>query len=250
MRFRPCIDLHQGQVKQVVGSSFTDQLVTNFEAQQPPAWYAQKYQADGLSGGHVIQLGPNNGTAAQEALAAWPGGLQLGGGVNAENAKQWLEAGAEKVIVTSYVFREGQLDQQRLDLLVEVVGKERLVLDLSCRKKGDDYWVVTDLWRKFTQIKIEPAQLDALALQCSEFLIHAVDVEGKGLGIDEDLLKRLGDWGGHPMTYAGGVRSFEDIEKIKAQGKGQIDFTVGSALDLFGGKLPYEQLVEANRRGF
>ncbi|MDT8447427.1 MAG: phosphoribosylformimino-5-aminoimidazole carboxamide ribotide isomerase [bacterium] len=251
MRFRPCIDLHQGQVKQVVGSSFADQLVTNFEAQHPPAWYAALYREDGLTGGHVIQLGPGNQAAAEEALKAWPGGMQLGGGVTAANAGQWIDAGAESVIVTSYVFRDGKLDQDRLKELVKAVGRERLVLDLSCRQKGGTYWVVTDLWRNFTEVAIEPFQLDLLAQSCAEFLIHAVDVEGKGLGIDQGLLEILGRWAGHPMTYAGGVRNFEDLALIKEAGAGNIDFTVGSALDLFGGNgLEYKALVAAQQHGF
>ena len=250
MRFRPCIDLHQGKVKQVVGSSFAHGLVTNFEAEQPAAWFAELYRQDGLTGGHVIQLGSGNKEAAKEALAAWPGGLQLGGGVDENNAKEWIEAGASAVIVTSAVFKDGKVDLDRLAKLVRAIGKKRLVLDLSCRKKGGRYFVVTDLWTKFTDSQIEPGTLDFFAQHCAEFLIHAVDVEGKGLGIDGELLTLLGRWGGHPMTYAGGVRSQEDIRTIGDLGRRRIDYTVGSALDLFGGKgLKYKDLVAAQAQG-
>ncbi|OGH01096.1 MAG: phosphoribosylformimino-5-aminoimidazole carboxamide ribotide isomerase [Candidatus Lambdaproteobacteria bacterium RIFOXYD1_FULL_56_27] len=250
MKFRPCIDLHQGKVKQVVGSSFAQGLVTNFEAKQPAAWFADLYRQDGLTGGHVIQLGSGNREAAQAALAAWPQGLQIGGGVDETNAKAWIEAGAAAVIVTSAVFKDGKVDLDRLNKLVRAVGKKRLVLDLSCRKQAGQYFVVTDLWTKFTSSRIEPQTLDFFARHCAEFLIHAVDVEGKGLGIDGELLSLLGRWGGHPMTYAGGVRSQEDITAIGTLGQGQIDFTVGSALDLFGGQgLKYKDLVAAQTQG-
>jgi len=251
MKFRPCIDLHNGQVKQIVGSSLQDELVTNFVAERPASWFAELYKADGLDGGHVIQLGAGNTEAAGEALAAWPEGLQIGGGVNETNAKSWIDQGASAVIVTSAVFREGVVDWDRLEKIKQAVGAERLVLDLSCRLRGGDYYIVTDLWTRYTEIKIEPRQLDLLAAHCGEFLIHAVDVEGKGLGVDAQLLQLLGDWGGHPMTYAGGVHSYGDIETVKQAGDSKIDFTVGSGLDIFGGKgLLYQDLVQTNSKGF
>lgn len=239
MRFRPCIDLHCGQVKQIVGSSlcdgFPETLQTNFVATQPPSWYAELYRQDGLTGGHVIQLGPGNELAAQAALAAWPGGLQIGGGITAANAPIWLDRGASHVIVTSYVFLDGQIDWSRLAALVAAIGRDRLVLDLSCRKRGADYFIVTDRWQKFTKVTINPATLAELAGSCAEFLIHAADVEGKCAGIEADLVRLLGEASPLPTTYAGGIRDENDIQLIETLGLGRIDFTAGSALDIFGG---------------
>src|SRR5208282_1311250 len=140
--FRPCIDLHEGKVKQIVGGSLGDAgLRTNFVSEKPARWFAELYKRDGLTGGHVIMLGPGNENEARAALAAYPGGLQIGGGINRDNAQSWLDAGASHVIVTSWVFREGRVDWNRLGELVKTIGKERLVLDLSCRKR--DEWRVT-----------------------------------------------------------------------------------------------------------
>ena len=239
MRFRPCIDLHQGKVKQIVGSTLSDAaagLRTNFSSELPASWYAKLYQRDKLTGGHVIMLGPGNEAAAMDALAAWPGGLQLGGGITAANAGQWLEAGASHVIVTSYIFHDGQLDFGRLENLRQLIGKERLVLDLSCRWREDGYYVVTDRWQKFTKLRVSKDLLAELAESCAEFLIHAVDVEGKCMGVDERLLALLAEADAPaPLTYAGGVSSMADLELIRKAGKGRIDVTVGSALDIFGG---------------
>lgn len=250
--FRPCIDLHAGQVKQIVGGSLgenPDKLRTNFVSSQPPAWYATLYRRDDLRGGHVILLGPGNETAAREALAAYPGGLQLGGGVNADNARAWLDAGASHVIVTSWVFREGRLDEERLARLVKAVGRERLVLDLSCRKRGEDYYVVTDRWQKFTGLRVNRATLESLAAACAEFLIHAVDVEGLCHGIDEELVARLGQDTPLPTTYAGGAKSLADLERVTLLGRGRVDLTIGSALDIFGGSgVRYADCVAFNRR--
>lgn len=254
MKFRPCIDLHQGIVKQIVGSSLTfesQELKTNFEAANPPSWFAQKYKEDNLTGGHVIQLGGGNLEAAKGALAAYPGGLQIGGGVNLENAKAWLDAGAQKIIVTSFVFSGGQINMDRLKALSQLVGPERLVLDLSCRLKGDQYFVVTDLWQKFTDFAVDPSNLDRLRPYANEFLLHAVDVEGKGLGVDAKLIQIMAEWAGIEMTYAGGISSHRDLEILKNQGRGVVDFTVGSALDLFGGVgLKYSELVKQGEEGF
>ncbi|MFZ5572620.1 MAG: phosphoribosylformimino-5-aminoimidazole carboxamide ribotide isomerase [Thermodesulfobacteriota bacterium] len=249
MRFRPCIDLHQGRVKQIVGGTLSDSdegaVHTNFEAIQPAGWFARQYRQDGLTGGHVIQLGPGNQAAAEEALAAWPGGLQLGGGVTLDNAPGWLDAGASAVIVTSWVFHDGSLDEDRLARLTRCVGRRRLVLDLSCRRRGDDYYIVTDRWQTFTREKITPRLLDSLKPYCMEYLIHAVDVEGKCQGIETALVEILGKWDGLPITYAGGIRSEEDIQTIERLGKGRIDFTVGSSLDIFGGNgLHYRDLAK------
>lgn len=248
MRFRPCIDIHDGKVKQIVGGSLNDgdrnALKTNFATDRPPAWFAEKYRQDGLTGGHVIQLGAGNTAAAESALAAWPGGLQIGGGVTAENAQDWIDAGAAAVIVTSWVFHGGRIDMERLGELATRVGRERLVLDLSCRRRGDDYMVVTDRWQTFTQEAVTLALLDRLSEYCCEYLIHAVDVEGRCRGIERPLVERLGRWNGLPVTYAGGIRSMEDIDAIEGLGGGRIDFTVGSALDIFGGSgLAYDDLA-------
>lgn len=250
--FRPCIDLHEGKVKQIVGGTLDSSagaLRTNFISERPAAWFAELYQRDGLTGGHVILLGPGNETAAREALAAYPGGLQLGGGVDAENAKSWLDAGASHVIVTSWVFREGRVDWDRLNVLVAQAGKSRLVLDLSCRKRGGDYFVVTDRWQKFTELTLSTETLQTLARFCSEFLIHAVDVEGLCRGIDAELVAKLADWTPIPTTYAGGAKSLADLEEVTRLGRGKIDLTIGSALDIFGGSgVRYADCVAFNRR--
>lgn len=250
--FRPCIDLHEGKVKQIVGGSLRDGhggLQTNFVSDRPARWYAELYRRDGLRGGHVILLGPGNEAAAREALAAYPGGLQVGGGVTLDNARQWLDAGASHVIVTSWVFREGRLDRERLHTLVKAVGRERLVLDLSCRKHGGEYFVVTDRWQKFTEMTISQATLAGLAATCAEFLVHAVDVEGLCRGIDLELVRDLGAWTPVPCTYAGGAKSLEDLETVTRAGQGRVDLTIGSALDIFGGTgVRYEDCVAYNRR--
>jgi len=253
MKFRPCIDLHNGCVKQIVGSTLSDSdatgLQVNFAASQPSSYYAAMYRRDGLTGGHVIMLGPGNEEAARDALRAYPGGLQIGGGINAANAGQWLDAGADGVIVTSYVFKDGKVHEDRLREMVHAVGKDRLILDLSCRKRGDDYFVVTDRWQKFTSLQVTEASLHFFAGFCQEFLIHAVDVEGKCNGIDAELTRALGDWTPIPTTYAGGVRSQEDLQQILELGKGRLDATIGSALDIFGGNgISYEDAVAFHRR--
>ena len=236
--FRPCIDLHDGQVKQIVGGTLGDtpgRLRTNFVSEHPAAWFAELYRQDGLTGGHVIMLGPGNEAAAQSALTAYPGGLQIGGGINADNARAWLDAGASHVIVTSWVFREGRLDVERLAQLVKKIGREKLVLDLSCRKRGENYLVVTDRWQKFTDMTVSRETLGQLSDQCAEFLIHAVDVEGLCRGIDSDLVRDLGAWTTIPTTYAGGASSLTDLKEVTRLGQGRVDLTIGSALDIFGG---------------
>jgi phosphoribosylformimino-5-aminoimidazole carboxamide ribotide isomerase len=249
--FRPCIDLHEGRVKQIVGGTLGDdpaRLRTHFVSDRPAAWYAALYRRDGLKGGHVILLGPGNENAAREALAAYPGGLQLGGGVNAENARAWLDAGASHVIVTSWVFREGRLDWNRLRALVNAIGQPRLVLDLSCRRRGADYFVVTDRWQKFTELTVTRETLERLAAWCAEFLIHAVDVEGLCRGVDLELVQKLAEWSPIPTTYAGGASSLQDLENVTRVGRGRIDLTIGSALDIFGGQgVRYEDAVVFNR---
>lgn len=250
--FRPCIDLHEGKVKQIVGGTLggsADGLRTNFVSDRSGAWYADLYKQDGLKGGHVIMLGPGNESAAMEALKAYSGGLQIGGGINVENAQSWLDSGASHVIVTSWVFREGRIDRARLGELVKRIGKERLVLDLSCRKRGSDYFVVTDRWKNFTDTTLSAATLKDLAPSCAEFLVHAVDVEGLCEGVDMSLVEKLAHWSPIPVTYAGGARSIEDLESVDLAGKGRVDLTIGSALDIFGGKgVRYADAVAFNRR--
>lgn len=248
MQFRPCIDLHQGSVKQIVGGTLSDDdrgtLETNFKARKPADWFARCYRRDNLTGGHIIQLGPGNETAAKAALAAWPGGMQIGGGVTIDNAEAWLEAGTSAVIVTSWVFHHGTVDHDRLKRLGRRIGPQRLVLDLSCRRRGDDYFIVTDRWQTYTRERVTPALLDRLSRYCAEYLIHAVDVEGRCQGIETPLVSLLGRWSGLPITYAGGIHSLEDIRTIDNLGRGLIDFTVGSALDIFGGRgLRYNEMV-------
>ena len=254
MRFRPCIDIHNGRVKQIVGGSLTDagdRAKENFVSEMDAAWYADLYRSHGLTGGHVILLNAKDSpyyeqTKAQavSALREWPGGLMIGGGISADNAGEFLDAGASHVIVTSWVFRDGHIRYDRIRTLRETVGKEHLVLDLSCRKRDGKYFVVTDRWQKFTEEEVTADLLSRLQESCDEFLIHAVDVEGKAKGIEEALVELLADACGIPATYAGGVGSYEDVRKLRDLGKGKVDVTIGSALDLFGGPLEFRKVQE------
>ena len=249
--FRPCIDLHEGKVKQIVGGTLGEagDLRTNFVSEKPAAWFAELYKRDGLAGGHVVMLGPGNEDAACAAVAAFPGGLQIGGGINLQNARDWLEAGASHVIVTSWVFSEGRVNWERLGELVKTIGKDKLVLDLSCRKRDENYFVVTDRWQKFTEVAVNEETLQKLAESCAEFLVHAVDVEGLRVGIDRELVEKLGKWTPIPATYAGGANSISDLEEVTKLGRGKVDLTIGSALDIFGGNgVKYEDCVKFNRR--
>lgn len=251
-RFRPCIDLHDGQVKQIVGGSLTGDdasLRTNFVSDRNAAWFADLYRRDGLRGGHVIKLGPGNDAAAREALAAWPGGMQVGGGITPGNAEEWISDGASHVIVTSCLFdAEGKLLLRNLKDLVSAVGAERLVLDLSCRRVQGGWAVAMNRWQTLTELRVTAETLDMLAEHCAEFLIHAADVEGLCTGIDRELVELLGSWRRLPMTYAGGISRMQDIDEIDALSGGALDATVGSALDLFGGRLiRYADLVERQR---
>ena len=249
--FRPCIDLHEGKVKQIVGGTLGEgaQVRTNFVSEKSSAEFAELYRRDGLRGGHVILLGPGNEEAARAALAAYPGGLQVGGGVNVDNAQAWLDAGASEVIVTSWVFQGGRVDFDRLAQLERKIGKQRLVLDLSCRRRGESYWVVTDRWQTFTDVEVSAETLERLSSACTEFLVHAVDVEGLCRGIDVELVEQLAAWSPIPTTYAGGASSLADLERVTELGRGRIDLTIGSALDIFGGSgVRYEDAVAFNRR--
>jgi phosphoribosylformimino-5-aminoimidazole carboxamide ribotide isomerase len=238
-RFRPCIDLHDGKVKQIVGGSLRDHgpgLKENFISDKSSSWFSEKFRKDGLTGGHVIMLGKGNEMAAKEALAAWPGGMQLGGGIRAENAVSWLEAGASHVIVTSALFdSEGRFLQNSLEELTREVGKERLVIDLSCRRTLDGWRVAMNRWQTLTELEISAQTLDEFLPYCAEFLVHAADVEGLCGGVDQALVSFLGGWGKCPVTYAGGAATMDDVLLVDALGKGLVDVTVGSALDLFGG---------------
>jgi phosphoribosylformimino-5-aminoimidazole carboxamide ribotide isomerase len=250
--FRPCIDLHEGKVKQIVGGTLGDGasgLRTNYVSDRSSAYYAELYRRDGLKGGHIIMLGPGNETAAREALAAFPGGLQLGGGINIDNAAGLLNDGASHVIVTSWVFQGGRVDWDRLRSLVKLIGRERLVLDLSCRRRDGKYFIVTDRWQKFTELTVSRETLETLAASCAEFLIHAVDVEGLCRGIDKELVEKLSQWSPIPTTYAGGANSLQDLEEVARLGHGRIDLTIGSALDIFGGSgVRYADAVSFNRQ--
>lgn len=252
-RFRPCIDLHEGKVKQIVGGSLTDEgpgPKENFVADAAPAEFAERFRRDELVGGHVIQLGPGNEAAAREALAAWPGGLQLGGGIRPDNAADWLEAGASHVIVTSWLFDSGEcFSESRVKELTDRIGPERLVIDLSCRRRGDGWVVATNRWQTLTDLELTTSTLERLAPFCAEFLIHAADVEGLCGGIDEDLVRLLGSWQGRPVTYAGGASSLGDLQRVDELSHGRVDLTIGSALDLYGGAgVRYADAVAWNRR--
>jgi len=249
--FRPCIDLHEGKVKQIVGGTLNDDgAVENFVSEKSPTWYAEKFRDDDLRGGHVIQLGPGNQEAAEEALSAWPGGLQLGGGVKLENAARWVELGASQVIVTSWLFDEaGNFQHDRLRALSDEIGPEKIVIDLSCRAVGEGWKVAMNRWQTITEMEINLETLAGLGDHCAEFLIHAADVEGKCGGVDERLVALLGEWTGCPITYAGGVRGLNDMKLIEDASGGRLDATVGSALDLFGGSgVRYDELIAWNHR--
>lgn len=255
MKFRPCIDIKNGHVVQIVGGTLQSQdgrsdsheneshAVTNFESEKPSRFFAERYKKDGLTGGHVISLGPGNQDAVMEALKAFPGGLQVGGGIHPDNAALYLDAGASHVIVTSYVFSNGVVDMSKLNRLIKKVGKERLVLDLSCRSRDGAFWIVTDRWQKFTEVAVTEKSIEDFSAHCDELLVHGVDVEGKMGGVQSELVSLLGRCAPIPVTYAGGVKSFFDLDLVKEIGQNRVDLTIGSALDLFGGNIPYADVV-------
>lgn len=252
MRFRPCIDIHNGKVKQIVGGSLQDEgdcARENFASGREAADFARLYQKDGLAGGHVILLNPASSPyypetrrQALSALAAYPGGLQAGGGITAGNAAEYLDAGASHVIVTSYVFLDGEVRLDRMEKLKNTVGRERVVIDLSCRKKDGDYYIVTNRWQTFTQVRLTREIMDEIADYCDEFLVHGVDVEGQAAGVDEELARLLSAHKKRRVTYAGGIGSPEDLMRFEKLTEGKVDFTIGSALDLFGGAIPYQEV--------
>lgn len=254
MRFRPCIDVHNGQVKQIVGGSLKDKgdrAVENFVSLQGGEFYGNLYKQKGLEGGHVILLNGKDSPyyevtkkEGMKALSAFFGGLQIGGGITADNAKEFLEAGASHVIVTSYVFKDGEISFENLEKMRKRVGKEHLVLDLSCRKREDAYYIVTDRWQRFTNVKVDEKSISLLSSYCDEFLVHGVDVEGKSSGIETDLVKILAKNRPLPVTYAGGVSDFSDLQKLRDMGKNSLDVTIGSALDLFGGSMSFEEVLD------
>lgn len=254
MEFRPCIDIHNGKVKQIVGGSLRDRgdlARENFVSEQDASFFAEMYRDAGLKGGHIILLNPVGSSYFEEtkrqaikALRSYPGGLQIGGGITPQNAGEYLDAGASHVVVTSYVFRNGRIDYDRLEEMCRAVGADRLVLDLSCRKTPDGYLVVTDRWQKLTDEKVDGALLDRLADHCDEFLVHAVDVEGCANGIETELAGLLGNWGRRTMTYAGGVHSYEDLRLLRELGRNRLNVTIGSALDLFGGNLEWRKVLQ------
>lgn len=254
MEFRPCIDIHDGCVKQIVGGALDEAnryVTENFVAKSDAAYFASLYKENDLPGGHVIILNGKDSpmyeasrSQAIVALKAYPGGLGIGGGVNPDNAEEYLEAGASHVIVTSYVFKDGEINMQALDRMVSAVGREHLMLDLSARKREDRYLIVTDRWQKFTSVELNLSTLADMSAYCDEFLIHAVDVEGKNSGIESEVVGMLGGWNGIPVTYAGGIHSFDDLYLIDTLGCGRVNVTIGSALDLFGGKLAFKEVIE------
>tara|TARA_R110001592_G_scaffold65203_1_gene200258 strand:- start:694 stop:1452 length:759 start_codon:yes stop_codon:yes gene_type:complete len=249
-QFRPCIDLHQGKVKQIVGGSLNDQGAdTNFVSAYDAAHYAALYQKHALKGGHVIALGQGNKEEALKALSVWPQGLQFGGGVNEVNAAEFLEAGASHLIVTSYIFENGVLSVDRIEKIKRETGRERLVLDLSCRRTESGWNIATDRWQTITNTQITKQTLSELAGHCDEFLIHAADVEGLQAGIDQELVQLLGEISTIPVTYAGGARSLQDLELVHTLSKGKVDLTIGSALDIFGGSgVTLDECIQWNKQ--
>lgn len=253
MKFRPCIDIHNGKVKQIVGGSLLDQgdwAQENFVSVHDGGFYGKLYKENGLSGGHIIILNAKDSAyyeadvkEAEKALAAFPNGLQIGGGITDQNAQYFIEKGASHVIVTSFVFVDGRIRYDRLESLKNTVGKKHLVLDLSCRKKGNHYFIVTDRWQKFTEEQLTVELLQNLEKYCDEFLIHGVDVEGKSQGIDQELVRILAEYQGNSITYAGGVQDFKDLDILKKYGENHIDVTIGSALDLFGGIMDFSEVL-------
>ena len=234
-------------MKQIVGETLgvaDKEVIENFVSELDPGYYASMYKQDQLRGGHIIMLGKGNEAAAEQALAAYPGGLQIGGGITADNAEQYLAMGASHVIVTSYVFQNGELNRANLETIVSRIGKERLVIDLSCKERDGKWVVVTNQWNTFSDFEVNQANIKHLEQYCDEFLIHAVDVEGKRTGVQQTLARQLAEWAQIPTTYAGGVRSIDDLKLFNELTDGKLDITIGSALNIFGGELSYREVVD------
>ncbi len=252
MKFRPCIDIHDGKVKQIVGKSLTEEgkPIENFVSSYDADYFASVYKEKDLPGGHVIILN-SKGTQeyemskaqAKKALMAYPGGLAVGGGIDIDNADEFLKSGASHVIVTSYVFKDGRINMEALEKLSDKVTKKRLILDLSCKKKDDGYYITTDRWTKFTDVLLNKDTLNMLSEYCDEFLVHASDVEGMSKGIEQDVVKILTD-SPIPVTYAGGVHKIDDLALLRRISNGKVDVTIGSALDIFGGNLKMNEIIE------
>ena len=254
MQFRPCIDIHNGKVKQIIGGSLRDEkdaALENFVSEKHASDYANLYKEKGLKGGHVILLNNRDSEYYEEtkkeaigALRVYPNGLQIGGGITDENAKEYIDLGASHVIVTSYLFEDGRFSLSKMKKLADAVGREHVVFDLSVKCFEDGYHIMADRWQTKTEEVLTTQVLERLGEFCDEFLIHAVDVEGKAGGIEERLVESLRSYDHHPLTYAGGVHSLDDIRLLKRIGEDRIHVTVGSALDLFGGTLSFEEIVK------
>ncbi|KAI8904788.1 5-proFAR isomerase [Gorgonomyces haynaldii] len=248
-KFRPCIDLHNGQVKQIVGGSLdTQELRTNFVSEHSSEYYAQLYKNHNLEGGHVIKLGPGNDDACLRAIKQWPNKLHVGGGINLDNAQYWIDEGAEKIIVTSWLFPDGTFSLERLQQLEQKVGRDRIVVDLSCKRTPEGWTVAMNKWQTLTDMHLSKQVFGLLEQYTSEFLVHAADVEGLCQGIDQELVVKLGEWVTVPCTYAGGASGIQDLDLVKQLSGGKVDLTIGSALDIFGGALSFSKVIEWNQK--
>ncbi|KAF6005708.1 hypothetical protein HII12_005282 [Brettanomyces bruxellensis] len=231
-----CIDIHGGKVKQIVGGTLnqddTEQskntcksnLETNFVSEKSSSYYAKLYEEHGIIRTHVIKLGSleENNRVAIEALKAWPKHLQIGGGINDTNAKYWIQQGADKVIVTSWLFPKGQFDKSRLERISQLVGKEHLVVDLSYFDAGG-----VEQGRLLSYSRGTARNSSFMQLMLKAFC----------KGIDQELVAKLAEWCTSPIVYAGGAKSIDDLKLVDKLSHGRVDLTFGSALDLFGGKL-------------
>ena len=251
MKFKPCIDLHHGKVKQIIGSTLNSkEIKVNFTSNQNSSYFAQLYRKYQLSGAHIIMLGPNNEEACLQALKTWPGHLQVGGGITLANGEKWLKAGAQKLIFTSYLFPDKTLDLSRLQSLKKNYGRNKIVIDLSCSKTLADkgYYVFKNKWKEQTTFKLELASLQSIIPYTEEILIHAISVEGKNQGMDQDLvyqLKKLHEQTNLNLVYAGGIHHQEELDEFVKISESKIDFTIGSALDIFGGRgFSFQQLAQ------
>ena len=256
MKFRPCIDIHNGHVVQIVGSSLRDEndsAQNNFVSEKDSAYYANLYKEHGLSGGHIIILNGKDSeyyeatkAEAVKALQTYKGGMQIGGGITDKNAEEYILAGASHIIVTSYVFSDGKICYNNLNRLNSAVGREHICLDVSCRMRNGKYYVVTDRWQKFTDVVLDENLIVSLSEYCDELLVHAVDVEGRKAGINATIAGIL-EKSPIPVTYAGGIASLDDIAKIRSIGNNKIDFTIGTALNIFGGDLDLMEVIRCTQ---